>query len=207
MKALVTGGEPTINPNLENIIQTIPKKTVVSLVTNGDAFKNNYDYLKKIKDAGLTTIQISYGSNYDKEHNTHLGKKAQDMGVNVCLSTINIYKERENIKEALKLCEENDWHLLYNTPGVGLEKEFDAFTYLSLRSHPRVREDNMFWAGKDICPAGIQKFYISADKSIYPCDRLLDEKFDSYEEMRKVYKGKKKVFCRRFEKIMNGDEN
>ncbi len=204
----LTGGEPMLNPEIFEIIKVIPKSTIVSLVTNGDIFKYCWkrdgtkllkDYISSLKYGGLNTLQISYGSNYNIVFNEILALRAKQAGLNVCLSVTNVYKERENILKALKICEKYKFHLLFNTPGVGLEKEFDYMTYFTYRSHPLVREDNLFWAGKDTCPAGIQKFYITADKSIYPCDRLHDKKFNSYEEMRNFYKKQKNVYCRRYE--------
>jgi len=212
----ITGGEPMLNPKLFEIIQTIPKSIIVSMVTNGDLFKNppdvidfetEIDYIKlwNLKSSGLNTIQISYGSNYNCIWNKELAKYSKREGLNVCLSVTNVYKERKHILQAIRIAEENGYHVLFNTPGVGMEDQFDYQTYFTYRSHPLVREDNMFWNGADVCPAGLKKFYISADKSIYPCDRLHDEKYSSYKEMRKQYKGLKKVYCRRYCKMVEND--
>lgn len=204
----LTGGEPMLNPDIFEIIKIIPKSTIVSLVTNGDIFKYCLnrdgakllkDYISSLKYGGLNTLQISYGSNYNMKFNETLALRAKQAGLNVCFSVTNIYKERKHILKAIKLCEKYKVQLLFNTPGCGLEDQFDYMTYFTYRRHPLVREDNLFWAGKDICPAGIQKFYITADKSIYPCDRMQDKKFNSYEEMRRHFKKEKKVQCRRYE--------
>jgi len=200
----LTGGEPLIHPQILDIIRVIPKSVIVSLVTNGDMFwdknmKFDFKLLKDLKEAGLNTIQISYGFNYNFLDNQILATFAKKQGLNVCLSVTNIYKERDLILDAIKIAERENFHVLFNTPGVGLEDFFDYQTYLTYRSHPLVREDNMFWAGKDVCPAGIKKFYITADKSIYPCDRFHDKKYESYEEMKKEFKEKTPVYCRRYE--------
>ena len=216
----VTGGEPTLNPNLVEIIKIIPKSIIVSIVTNGDLLCNigqvkeinllnkfkytrhelyiiNINKINELKKAGLNTIQLSWGSNYDLSQNELLAETCKKEGLNVCLSVTNIYKERKYIKQAIKLAKIQKYHVLFNTPGVGLEDQFDYQTYFTYRNHPLVREDNMFW-NNGFCPAGIQKFYISADKSIYPCDRMLEKKYDSYENMKNEFKKKEKTYCQRY---------
>lgn len=200
----ITGGEPMLSPYIFDIINLIDKSTVVSMVTNGDLI--GIEQLELLKKCGLNTIQLSYGSNYNMNRNELVAKWSSCVGLNVCLSVTNIYKERENIKKALKICEENGYQLLFNTPGCGLEPEFDFPTYFTYRNNPVVREDNFFWAGNNVCPAGVQKFYITADKSIYPCDRMLHKKWNSYEEMREYFKKKRKVYCRRYEHICEQGE-
>jgi len=205
----ITGGEPMLNPNIYEIVKAVPKDIILSMVTNGDMFKNkdstvDFNKLDKLKECGLNTIQISYGSNYDMDFVELLAIISKNRGLNVCLSCTNILKERENIKRAIQLGDWNKYHILFNTPGVGLEDVFDYQTYFTYRRHPLVREDNLFWAGTDTCAAGIKKFYITTEGSIYPCDRLLDEKYDDYETMRKEYSKKGKVYCRRYEKLCTG---
>lgn len=208
----ITGGEPMLNPHIFDIIKVIPKSTIVSMVTNGDMLSKPVSgliKLDKLKNAGLNTIQISYGSNYNMELNEILAMTAEYVGLNVCLSVVNIYKERKNIERAIKLAsivikdkksyKKATYHVLFNTPGVGLEKEFDYQTYFTYRKHPLVREDNMFWAGCDVCPAGIKKFYIAADGTLYPCDRMHDKKYDNYEDMCSEFKCKEKTYCRRYD--------
>ena len=211
----ITGGEPMMNSSIYNIIKAVPKSVILSMVTNGDLFfyaagikirEPNDSMLETLRNSGLNTIQISYGSNYNIRQNEKLAVACEKVGLNVCFSCTNIYKEREHIKDALQFCEFTGYHLLYNTPGVGLEDQFDYQTYFTYRSHPLVREDNMFWNGMNFCGAGTKKFYIAADKSIYPCDRAHSKSFNSYEEMRKEFEKKKKVYCRRFETMCNNKE-
>lgn len=212
----ITGGEPMLNPHILGIVRTVPQSIILSMVTNGDMFIKkeklkkgtlhivDMDKLQFLKYNGLNSLQISYGSNYNMLQNEILAFGAKEIGLNICLSVTNVYKERDNIKNALKICEENGYHLLFNTPGIGMEDQFDYQTYFTYRNHPLVREDNMFWNGRNTCPAGVQKFYITADKSIYPCDRMHNKKYKTYEKMRKEFKGRQKVYCRRYEDMTNG---
>ena len=66
----ITGGEPTLNPQHLDIIKAIPKSVIISLVTNGDTL--NGKKLRKLKEAGLNTLQISYGSNYNMDRNEEI---------------------------------------------------------------------------------------------------------------------------------------
>ena len=54
----------------------------------------------------------------------------------------------------------------------------------------------MFWKKNNVCPAGIEKFYIAADKSIYPCNRLTDKPYESYEKMREEFEKLPETYCR-----------
>ena len=51
---------------------------------------------------------------------------------------------------------------------VGLDSEY----YWKMRYHPRCREDNLFWSGKDRCPAGTHKVYVTNDGDVMTCDRI-----------------------------------
>lgn len=192
MHVNITGGEPLLHPKLYEIIEGMPKSVVVSMVTNGSLLDE--EKIKKLKKAGLNTIQISFGKNYPWE-NLEKAKIAKSYGINTCLSVTNTNENKKHILAALKFAEENGIHVLWNLPMGALEKDFDYETYFKYRDSSLVREDNMFWAGKNKCPAGREKIYITARGELMPCDRL-HKIYSSYEEMRKDYKGNK-VWCSR----------
>lgn len=194
MHVNLTGGEPLLYPDLLEIIATIPKSVVVSLVTNGSLLTE--EKLIELKKAGLNTIQISYGKNYPVLHNVKMAILAEELGLNACLSVTNTFENKDLIEFAVEYSYLYNWHVLFNLPYGELEKEFDKETYLTLRPHPMVREDNMFWNGKDKCPAGTKKIYITAQGYLMACDRI-HKMFDSYEEMKEYYKGNS-TFCTRW---------
>jgi len=194
MHVNLTGGEPLLHPDLLEIISGISKSVVVSIVTNGSLLTE--EKLLSLKEVGLNTIQISYGINYPILHNTSLAIKAAEIGLNTCLSVTNTFSNKEIIKLAIQYSSKYNWHVLFNLPYGDLEKEFDKETYLKYRNNPMVREDNMFWNGKDKCPAGTKKIYITAKGELMPCDRI-HEVFNSYEEMKEYYK-RNNIFCTRW---------
>jgi len=185
MHVNITGGEPMLHPKIYEIINEIPISVVVSMVTNGSLLDE--DKIIKLKEVGLNTLQLSFGKNYPFEKNTELADIAKREGLNVCLSVTNTYENKEYIEIAIKLAELNNYHVLFNLPHGILEKDFDRETYLKYRNHPFVREDNMFWNGKDKCPAGTKKIYITARGQLMPCDRL-HKVYDTYEEMKNEFK-------------------
>ena len=150
MHVNLTGGEPLLHPELYGIIREIPKSVVISLVTNGSLL--NEEKVKRLKEAGLNTIQISFGKNYPLD-NLEKAKLAKKAGLNVCLSVTNTFENKGHIIKAIKFGEENNIHILWNLPMGILEKQFDKETYFKYRNHQLVREDNMFWAGRNKCPA------------------------------------------------------
>jgi MoaA/NifB/PqqE/SkfB family radical SAM enzyme len=201
MHVNITGGEPLLHPKLYEIIKEIPKSVVVSLVTNGSLLtKQN---IKDLKKSGLNTIQISFGKNYPWE-NLEKAKIAKREGLNVCLSVTNTNKNKKHILQAIKSAEENDYHVLWNLPSDSLVNDFDKETYFKYRMHPRIREDNMFWAGRNKCPAGREKIYITARGELMPCDRL-HKAYPDLETMRKDFDGKK-IWCHRLGNIHKKDE-
>jgi MoaA/NifB/PqqE/SkfB family radical SAM enzyme len=190
----ITGGEPMLHPKIYEIISEMPKSVVVSMVTNGSLL--NEEKIKKLKRCGLNTIQISYGKNYPWLHNLQLACYAKKAGLNVCLSVTNTKENKDYIEQAIDISEKKGYHVLFNLPHGILEKSFDKETYFKYRNHPLVREDNMFWKGKDKCPAGTKKIYITAKGELMPCDRL-HKVYNSYEEMKKEFKHNC-VYCTRW---------
>ncbi|RKY22481.1 MAG: hypothetical protein DRQ55_00860 [Planctomycetota bacterium] len=166
----VTGGEPLVRKDIFDVVDAIPKDVVVSLVTNSTLLtKEKVDGLKR---AGLSTIQMSYGSYYHKSFKRDLARYCVEQGISVTLSVVNIRSERENIEQAFKMSEEDNFSVLFNYPmiykNVGLDSEY----YWKMRYHPRCREDNLFWSGKDRCPAGTHKLYVTNDGDVMTCDRI-----------------------------------
>lgn len=166
----VTGGEPMVRKDIFDVVDAIPKDVVVSLVTNSTLLtKEKIDGLKK---AGLSTIQMSFGSYYQKTFKRELARYCVEQGISVTLSVVNIESERENIEKAFAMAEEDDFSVLFNYPmiykNVGLDSEY----YWKMRYHPRCREDNLFWSGKDRCPAGTHKLYVTNDGDVMTCDRI-----------------------------------
>lgn len=166
----VTGGEPMVRKDIFDVVDAIPKDVVVSLVTNSTLLtKEKVDQLKK---SGLSTIQMSYGSYYHKSFKRDLARYCVEQGISVTLSVVNIEGERANIEHAFEMAEEDDFSVLFNYPmiykNVGLDSEY----YWNMRYHPRCREDNMFWSGKNRCPAGTHKLYVTNDGDVMTCDRI-----------------------------------
>jgi len=192
MHVNITGGEPMLHPQIYEIIREMPKSVVVSIVTNGSLLDE--EKIKKLRKAGLNTIQISFGKNYpwDNLEKARLAKKA---GINVCLSVTNTQKNKKHILAAIKEAEKCGYHVLWNLPSGGLVKNFDKETYFKYRDHSLVREDNMFWAGKNMCPAGREKIYITAKGELMPCDRW-HKVYPDLETMRKDFKDNK-IWCSR----------
>jgi MoaA/NifB/PqqE/SkfB family radical SAM enzyme len=166
----VTGGEPMVRKDIYDVVDAIPKDVVISLVTNSTLLtKEKVDLLKK---SGLSTIQMSYGSYYEKSFKRDLARYCVEQGISVTLSVVNIRSERENIERAFAMSEEDDFSVLFNYPmiykNIGLDSEY----YWKMRYHPRCREDNLFWSGKDRCPAGTHKLYVTNDGDVMTCDRI-----------------------------------
>ncbi len=188
----LTGGEPMLRKDVYAIIKALqPNKTLVSLVTNASLI--NEDAIKKLKEAGLNSLQISIDDVNPQIHNKLRGipnllekvingaKLAKKYGIVVCLSTVISHENIKNksVKDIIKLAEDLDVFLLINlaaTAGGWSEKDSvilnkeDNKILQEIMSHPLTRIDTMFnFRLKSGCPAGIEKMYISAYGDVMPC--------------------------------------
>jgi MoaA/NifB/PqqE/SkfB family radical SAM enzyme len=191
----ITGGEPLLRKDIYEIVDSVPKSVVVSLVTNSSLL--NKDVVDSLRAAGLSTLQMSYGSNYT-DFNRDIARYCIQSGISVTLSIVNVIEEREFNEKAMEMAIEDGFNVLYNYPmrfnNSGLDREF----YWAHRDKPMVREDNMFWSGRNVCPAGLTKIYITNDGEVSACDRVHDFVGDLYqssvrelwETMREQLKGR-----------------
>lgn len=194
----ITGGEPMLRKDLFELISAIPKDVIISLVTNGKILTK--DKIDMVKNAGVTSIQISYGSNYIEDFKRELIQYAHKKRIPICLSIIPIKEEHEFNEDAIQIAKEENSFVLYNFPmKFSLDNEF----YVKYRNLPYVREDNIFWAGKNRCPAGVEKIYVTNDGDVMICDRIHDVYGNIYKEplaviwkrMAKQFNTKKRPFC------------
>jgi radical SAM protein with 4Fe4S-binding SPASM domain len=70
------------------------------------------------------------------------------------------------------MAEADDFSVLFNYPMPYNNDGLDSEYYWKMRYHPRCREDNLFWSGKDRCPAGTHKLYVTNDGDVMTCDRI-----------------------------------
>jgi organic radical activating enzyme len=197
----ITGGEPLLRDDIVEIVDSIPKSVIVSIVTNGSLLTE--EKLMKLKKAGLNTVQLSYGKNY--KNNLKVVQSPVGKSLNIDLSVTNTVTNKPFILEAIEHAKENNWNVLYNLPYGHLEEDFDRDTYFEHRHEPHVREDNMFWKKYNGCPAGTRKIYVTATGQLTPCDRI-HEAYDDLDTMKSDYK-ENKVWCTRLGDIDKKDWN
>ncbi len=166
----VTGGEPFTRKDLFELLDAVPKDVVVSIVTNSILL--NEERVDRLKDAGVSTIQMSYGANYDRHFKLELARRAVRRGLSVTLSVVNILCERKWVLEALEMAPREGFSVLFNYPMRYKNEGLDSEVYWQYRYEPYVREDNLFWSGKDRCPAGTTKIYVTNDGDVMTCDRI-----------------------------------
>lgn len=166
----VTGGEPMVRKDIFELIDVIPKDVVVSIVTNSTLL--NKEKIDRLKEVGVSTIQMSYGDNYHKHFKLELAQYAVEIGLGLTLSVVNIEAERHNVMAALEMAPGEGFSVLFNYPMRYKNKGLDDEIYWKYRYEPYVREDNLFWSGKDKCPAGTHKVYVTNDGDVMTCDRI-----------------------------------
>lgn len=195
----ITGGEPTLRKDVPEIISAChPDKIMVSLVTN--AYAMTRELLRRYKDAGLNTIQISLDSSTPEVHDSLRGLDggyrkvmetaawARELGLVVCFSTVLSSENSSGENEMLKLLEladrEDAFLLICDSAAVGgwegqkdkmLDGEERNRALAKLLRHPRARHHAIYnFRGKAGCPAGTEKIYLTAYGDATPCDLVHD---------------------------------
>ncbi len=191
----ITGGEPLLRKDIVSIIDGIPKSVVISLVTNSSLLTEKL--ADEFKEAGLSTLQMSFGSNY-QDFSRELARYCKRIGISITLSIVNTREERKFNQQAMAIAEEDGFNVLYNYPmrleNTGLDSEF----YWQHRSLPSVREDNLFWSGRNKCPAGLTKIYVTNDGDVSACDRIHGFYGNLYEtSVGEIWPRMRKDFTRR----------
>ncbi len=166
----VTGGEPLTRRDIFDLLDALPRDVVVSVVTNSTLLTE--EKIRRLKEVGVSTIQMSYGDNYHKHFKLDLARYAVSQGLGVTLSVVNIEAERANVLKALEMAPRENFSVLFNYPMRYKNKGLDSEIYWKHRYLPYVREDNLFWSGKDRCPAGTTKIYVTNDGDVMTCDRI-----------------------------------
>lgn len=188
----LTGGEP-LTRNIDELCQIVrnlsPKKVLVSLVTN--SLLVTKEKLKRLKEAGLDTLQLSIESMDSKKNDKIRGvegvfnktmeafKYAKELGLNICLSAVLCHDNKEDINRLLKFAEKEDVFLLLNIAssigrwqGKGEKKplEEDITLFEDFIKNKRVRNDTLFnFNGKRGCPGGTERIHITAYGDVMTC--------------------------------------
>ncbi len=188
----LTGGEPLLR-DIDEICRIIrnfrPSSFLVSLVTNGIHLTE--DKIRKLKDAGLDTLQLSIESINPQIHDDLVGIKgnfdklmkciqhAKDVGLKVCLNAVFFHGNAREIRELIDFSKEKGTFLVLNTAstegkwrGINTnrlskedEKLFDEFMRF-----PHVRHDSSAnFTGRRECPGGKERIHINAYGDVLTC--------------------------------------
>ncbi len=186
----ITGGEPFVRKDIFELVASVPRGIVITIVTNNILLTE--EKVDRLKELGVSSLQLSYGNNYENEFDLDMARYIKNRGIEVCLSIVNIEEERAVNERAMRVAVENGFFVLFNYP---MKLELDEVFYWKYRYHPLVREDNLFWAGKNNCPAGVEKLYVTNDGEVMICDRIHNVFGSVYEEsLEDIWKRATKIF-------------
>lgn len=188
----ITGGEPMIRKDWDEAIAACnPERTIVSMVSNGELLTRKN--VRRAKNAGLRYLQISLDSANPEIHDESRKVKnlfekairgleyAKEEGITVSLSTV-VTNENAPTREVWKmidLAEKYDVFLLLNLAAMAGRWQSNRDCILTpktmeyvrqFRQHPVVRQNTMYnFRMKAGCPAGTEKFYVTAYGDVTPC--------------------------------------
>ena len=194
----LTGGEP-LQRNIDELCYIIknirPKTHLVSMVTN--SLLVTQEKLRKLKNAGLDTIQLSIESMNPEIHDNIRGipgnfakvmqafHYAVELNLIICLSTVLTrinFEEVEQIIEFAKNHYKKDIFVLLNPVSasgamIGNAKlkltSNDLERYKKLLEIGLVRADTvMNFSGKSGCPAGKERIHITAFGDVITCPHV-----------------------------------
>lgn len=194
----LTGGEPTLRPieELCYIIKNIrPKFHLISMVTN--SLLVTKEKFKKLKKAGLDTIQLSIESMNSEVHDSMRGvpgnfekvmqafNYAKELNLIICLSTVithTNFEEVEKIIEFAKKDNKNNVFVLLNlisASGAMIGNTSLKLTLGDLERYKKlldiglVRADTIVnFSGKSGCPGGKERIHITAFGDVITCPHV-----------------------------------
>lgn len=188
---VITGGEPLLRPDLEEIILGLnPRNKIISVVTN--ALLATRKRIFSLKDAGLNAIEFSLESEKPEVNDQIRGYRghyqkvmkaigfAKEAGLNVCLSPCLSHDNIREFINFIKLAQKLDTSILLSLAGnVGRWSEHDEFLldeddWQLMEEYklqfPFIRNDfDTNYYLRPGCPAGREKFYLSPYGDVIPC--------------------------------------
>lgn len=189
-----TGGEPTLMGIewLEQAVKDLdPQKFLVSMTTN--AVLLTEEKIKRLKKAGMDTIQMSIDSLNHKTHDRIRGLKnnlnhiikmaryARSIGMSVCFGTVVGRNNLKEMWERLKFAKKLDAFLALNpvsSPDNWETEDFESFRDEDVKEYERLLKESNVRAGTTFnfyghsgCPSG-ERIYITAYGDVQPCPHL-----------------------------------
>ncbi|MFZ3077923.1 MAG: radical SAM protein [Candidatus Aenigmatarchaeota archaeon] len=208
----LTGGEPMLR-GMDELCQIIrnfePDKFLISMVTNGSLVKE--DDIRRLKEAGLDTLQLSLESMDPETHDrirNHKGsyeklmdcmKWAKKYGLNICLSAVLTKDNFGEMEKIMDFAKNEGVFFLVNpasSSGAWQGREEKKLTkdhldkYSKILKVPHVRADTILnFSGKSGCPGGVERIEITAYGEVMTCPHVQISYGNVLQEpLEKIYK-------------------
>ncbi|MBZ0270922.1 radical SAM protein [bacterium] len=188
-----TGGEPTLDKNLEDIVSYFhPERTFLGLNTHGGFLTP--ERIRSLAEAGLDLIKFSLDSPDPHEHDTWRGieglwkhnfelvdfinREMPGLRSHFCMTATRELVDSGKVVEALKLAKEHDVTIGYVLPtAVG---RWDNHREVSLSPEQRARlnelqKDPSVFVHANVgngpyeCPCGVKEIYVNSYGDVIPC--------------------------------------
>ena len=190
MNINLTGGEALLRPDLEPIVRAAhPKSTVVALATSGDALDARA--AASLRRWGIRVVTISLDSADPDTHDQSRGRPGshrsvmdatqycREQGIDVFWCTIMTHENYQNgdLLRMVKMAGDKGVTLTINFPcpvGNWWDQDLaptpdERQLHRDLMKTPHVRWEGHSNFGREGCPAGIEKLYISPYGDVMPC--------------------------------------
>ncbi len=193
-----TGGEPLMR-NIDELCYIAkniePKSHLISMVTN--SLLVNEDKLKRLKRAGLDTIQLSIESMDAEKHDDVRGvpgnfekvmnafEISKKLGLLICLSTVLTHTNFDEVRKIIDFAKKNNKNNIFvllnpiSASGAVVGEtslkltEDDLKKYEELLAIDLVRADTIVnFSGKSGCPAGKERIHITAFGDVITCPHV-----------------------------------
>ena len=189
--AHLSGGEPTMRKDLEQIIRALdPGRTIVSMTTNATLLSG--PALEKLRKAGLSVLHFSLNSldaednDRERDFKGHLARVvesialAKGLGFEVCLSVVVSHSNLAMVERLTRFAEEKGAGIVFSlaTPAGNWDGAFDQLLTPEdwarvdgfMAANPHVRSDwTINLSMRKGCPAGYEKVSVSPYGDVQGC--------------------------------------
>ncbi|MFZ1988553.1 MAG: radical SAM protein [Alphaproteobacteria bacterium] len=187
---IISGGEPTVRPDLMDVIDAVePKKSLIAVVSNGI---QTADFVERFVAAGVTTLHLSLDGTDPATHDAvrrHKGNfaktlaaidKAKALGMNVYISTVIFRGGLAKMDDMVAFAAAHGIGIVFSLACPTGEKAGDESYVITpaewqavqkkMSANPHIRSDwTINLSGRVECPGGREKVAISPYGEVTGC--------------------------------------
>jgi radical SAM protein with 4Fe4S-binding SPASM domain len=192
-KLTITGGEPTLRPDLQEIVAAAWKRRFLVSLKTSAAFLSTED-VRRLRENGLSALNVSLYHVDPQKHDAFVGHEGAwkatmnaielfgSLGGVVVVNVIAMNWNGDAISPLRELCERHNWSMTvdpkvtHRSDGdarpTGLRAMGDAMV-AAIKKLPKIKGKGPERAADDlVCLAGVNTVYVKPDGEVWPCPAM-----------------------------------